>query len=729
MDRGDVVPDEEWAPPEPARPRAAQAPGPTPTTPAAVVSGYTDLVEIARGGDSIVYRARQVSLDRDVAIKVVQLSDPSAVARFQRELAITVRLGRAHPHIVTVLDTTTTAAGEPCLIMDFHDLGSLHDRLVAQGPLSASEVVEAGTAVADALAFAHAAGVLHRDVKPQNILVLPTSYVLSDFGIARGMDADRTASLERFSYRHASPQVLDGLAPTAADDVWSLGSTLFTLLEGRAPFAADDPDDDTALAYLRRVRLNERRPMRRTDLPAGLREVVDGCLAPDRADRIPAAEQALAMLRGIRTEGRSWQPTDASAPARGVAPVAVAPVTEDVGVAERPVVVAGGPEAGRAPVPGASGTGEGPAAATRGGVADTATDERARTGPSVGAPGGSTGPHVAAGTDSSTPVPVADAATGMQRPASAEPVPASADSALAAVGPAATAAATPGAPGDPARGPAGQAPAPATAAEPAPTSPSTEPPPLSSQAPATAAEPAAAPGDPTVALAPVAPAPNSSQPGPAEPASPPAPAPAGPPATVARSALADLAPAPASVRPAADDEATGTLAALTRDEPATPSDRRRGGAWRRVAFFLGGMLLAGAAIGVATALLQSHPTAPHTPAAVDTTVPSAPASPPADDGQPTVSNPAFAPRNLVVTDRGTSALLTWAAPQRDVEFLVVVQVDAGSSPVVVAHLPATATDYTVEGLNPDVPNCFAVAGYGTQDGAAAAGSSLKVCTH
>ena len=86
--------------------------------------------------------------------------------------------------------------------------------------------------LSDALAFAHAHGVLHRDVKPQNVLVLPTSWVLADFGIARLVDAEHTSSVETFTYRHASPQILDGQPPTAADDIWSLGSTLFTLLDG-----------------------------------------------------------------------------------------------------------------------------------------------------------------------------------------------------------------------------------------------------------------------------------------------------------------------------------------------------------------------------------------------------------------------------------------------------------------------------------------------------------------
>src|SRR5690606_36989617 len=191
-----------WAPPPAGPPAEIPGAGPRPAHDV-VVPGFPDLREVARGGDAIVYRARQPSVDRDVAIKVFQVTDPADAARFRRELEITVRLGRQHPHIVTVIDTTTTTAGAPCLVMEFHDLGSLHDRLRETGPLPVSDVVAAGTAVADALAFAHAHGVLHRDVKPQNVLVLPTSYVLSDFGIARVADAGHTATLERFSYRHA----------------------------------------------------------------------------------------------------------------------------------------------------------------------------------------------------------------------------------------------------------------------------------------------------------------------------------------------------------------------------------------------------------------------------------------------------------------------------------------------------------------------------------------------
>ncbi len=290
------------------------------------LEGYRDFVAVARGGDSVVYRARQLGLDRYVAVKVLLLDEPAAVARFQRELEITVRLGRQHPHIVTVLDTGVTAAGQLCIVMEYYDLGSLHDRLRAHGPLAADEVVTAGTVVADALAFAHAQGVLHRDVKPQNILVLPTSYVLADFGIARRVDAGHSASLERFSYRHAAPQVLDGASPTVADDVWSLGSTLFTLLDGRPPFAVDDPAEDTALAYLRRVRTAPPRALTRTDLPLGLAAVIARCLEKDPADRYRDAASLGEALADVHLEARAWAPPVTTSPVSGP-PVTAPPVS------------------------------------------------------------------------------------------------------------------------------------------------------------------------------------------------------------------------------------------------------------------------------------------------------------------------------------------------------------------------------------------------------------------
>ncbi len=319
--------DDAWRPPEQP---AAPASGPD------LLPGYDGAVEIARGADSVVYRARQRALARDVAVKVLQVDDPATAARFRRELELTVRLGRLHPHIVTVLDTGTTADGRPCIVMEYLERGSLQDTLRATGPLPAADVVRVGKVIADALAFAHGQGVLHRDVKPQNILVLPTSWVLADFGIARLADSGATASVEQFSYRHAAPQVLDGMPPTAADDVWSLGSTLFTLLDGRPPFASDDPADDTALAYLRRVRTEAPRALTRGDLPPGLDDVIASCLTKDPAARIGTAEQLLHELSRVEGASSGWAPT--SGEPGSAAPVVAdpEPATNDRSVATSP---------------------------------------------------------------------------------------------------------------------------------------------------------------------------------------------------------------------------------------------------------------------------------------------------------------------------------------------------------------------------------------------------------
>lgn len=331
--------DAAWRPPP-------SPPAPTTTAPAAAtataeetLAGYDHLVPVGRGGDSVVYRARDTALQRDVAVKVLLVDDPERVARFRREIEITVDLGRQHPNIVNLLAVGTTNAGRPAIVMDFHEAGSLQDRLEAYGPLPAEEVIRLGVVLADALAFAHDRSVLHRDVKPQNVLVLPTSWVLADFGIARLVDSEHTASVETFTYRHASPQILDGLAPTAADDVWSLGSTLYTLVDGRPPFASDDPDEESALAYLRRARTEPHRPLR---VPGAerLAPVIDRCLAKDLDERWQSAAELRDALAALRVS--AWEPGGepaAPAPRAPAAPSVPTPPPPASGAVPKPVAL------------------------------------------------------------------------------------------------------------------------------------------------------------------------------------------------------------------------------------------------------------------------------------------------------------------------------------------------------------------------------------------------------
>jgi serine/threonine protein kinase len=232
------------------------------------VGGVGGLVEVGRGGDGVVYRGWQEAARRWVAVKVFDAGRAGGAAD-----------GLVHPRIVRVLDRGVTSAGRGYLVMEWYGGGSLHDLVRESGPLPVGVVLDAGAAVADALAYAHAVGVVHGDVTPGNVLSDGESFVLADFGAGAG----------RFSYRHAAPSILDGAAAGPADDVYALGSTLFTALTGRPPYAGER-GDDSALGYLRRVRTGQRRAFRRNGVPAVLVALVERCLATDGAQR-PAAAQ------------------------------------------------------------------------------------------------------------------------------------------------------------------------------------------------------------------------------------------------------------------------------------------------------------------------------------------------------------------------------------------------------------------------------------------------------
>ncbi|MEU6587236.1 protein kinase [Nocardia sp. NPDC046763] len=209
-----------------------------PVTEELAAAGFEDAEEIGRGGFGAVYRCTQAELDRTVAVKVLTVDlDTESRARFFREQRAMGRL-TGHPNIVTILQASTTANGRPYLVMPYHPLDSLDARIRGQGPLPVETVLWIGVKIAGALETAHRLGILHRDVKPGNILL--TDYgepALTDFGIARITGGfETTSGTLTGSPAFTAPEVLEGEAPTPAADVYGLGATLFCALTGHAAF-------------------------------------------------------------------------------------------------------------------------------------------------------------------------------------------------------------------------------------------------------------------------------------------------------------------------------------------------------------------------------------------------------------------------------------------------------------------------------------------------------------
>ncbi len=158
-------------------------------------AGFQDAVEIGRGGFGVVYRCHQTALDRTVAVKILTADlDEENLARFFREQKAVGRL-TGHPNIVHVLHIGATTTGRPYLVMQYYPRGSLDEWIRRHGPLSTEQVLRLGVKIAGAIESAHHFGIVHRDVKPANILI--TDYgepVLADFGIAHISGGFQTAA-------------------------------------------------------------------------------------------------------------------------------------------------------------------------------------------------------------------------------------------------------------------------------------------------------------------------------------------------------------------------------------------------------------------------------------------------------------------------------------------------------------------------------------------------------
>ena len=269
--------------------------GPTP-----VVEGYSDLVEIGRGGFARVYRAHQDRFNRAVALKVLNLAHPDERTRdrFERECRAMGELSW-HPHVVAVYDSGITDDGHLWLAMEFLPKGSLGDGLSPDSTLTWEAATAVGVQVAGALAAAHAAGTLHRDLKPENVLLdVFGEAKLGDFGIAAVEGSRRTTTgVASFTVAHVAPEVLRGQRPDERTDVYGLASTLHTLLTGAPPFEGDD--DEPVAAVMMRV-IEAPVPRLGDPVPPALADLLVDGLAKEPADRPPTATAFGEALQAVQ---------------------------------------------------------------------------------------------------------------------------------------------------------------------------------------------------------------------------------------------------------------------------------------------------------------------------------------------------------------------------------------------------------------------------------------------
>jgi serine/threonine-protein kinase PknK len=261
--------------------------------------GYDNPQLIAHGTTALVFRAIQTKLNRPVAIKVITADTGSVPVNAARELATTVALS-SQPHIVSIIDTGMTDDERPYIVMEYCEGGSYAQILRQRGPLPTDDVVEVGIKIGEALHAAHQVGIVHRDVKPSNILRSRFGPALTDFGIARAPDElSGTLTREMMTPHHASPEALLHQAQSGPSDVYSLASTMWALLVGRPPFVDASRSSMDIYAFRDRVLHDPLPPLPRDDVPAWLLIELTRAMAKLPSQRHGTAlEFAEALRRG-----------------------------------------------------------------------------------------------------------------------------------------------------------------------------------------------------------------------------------------------------------------------------------------------------------------------------------------------------------------------------------------------------------------------------------------------
>jgi eukaryotic-like serine/threonine-protein kinase len=260
-------------------------------------SRYRDVEHVAYGGMGDVYRAVDSELGRTVAIKVLAdryADDEGIRRRFTREAQAAARIS-GEPNTVTIFDVGEWN-GRPYIVMEFLEGGSLEARLKARGAQDPADVVRWLSEAAGALDAAHAAGIVHRDVKPGNLLLDGRGEArVADFGVASavGLDSMTMTGTVLGTAGYLSPEQASGRRATTASDLYALGVVAFELLTGRRPYASDSPTAEAAA----HVHAPIPSVSAHSDLPRELDPVFRRALAKDPAERFPSARHFVSALR------------------------------------------------------------------------------------------------------------------------------------------------------------------------------------------------------------------------------------------------------------------------------------------------------------------------------------------------------------------------------------------------------------------------------------------------
>ncbi len=291
-----------------------------------IINGRYELIsQLGSGGMAVIYKAVDLSLRREVAIKVLRpgyTDDPSFLVRFQNEARAVANL--SHPNIVTVHDVgeTINAQGKRLfyMVMEYVKGEDLKKYIREKSPLNVDQALYFAIQICAGIGFAHRAGLVHADIKPQNILLTGDDIVkVTDFGIAQAWSDTQPQSSEREavvwgSPHYFSPEQARGERPTAASDVYSIGIVMFEMLTGRLPYLGAS-QHELALAHLREPVPRASEVVK--EIPQELDNLVYRVMSKEATARFRTADQLGHVLIGYRDRGRQ---KTINVPSQNIAP-------------------------------------------------------------------------------------------------------------------------------------------------------------------------------------------------------------------------------------------------------------------------------------------------------------------------------------------------------------------------------------------------------------------------